>query len=154
QHRADPGQILWRQHLGGIATDVQRGLVQLVARQVDLERRAAPGRAVDENEAASLPDDTVDGRQAEPGAGPDLFRREKRLEDAGEMFVGDADSGIGDLYQHIVARRHELVSAAHRARLADIGGADRQGSAALHRVTRIDGQIDDDLFELALVDLR
>ena len=42
---------------------------------------------------------------------------------------------------------------AHRACLADIGGADRQRSAALHRVARVDGEVDDHLLELSLIDL-
>ena len=35
-----------------------------------------------------------------------------------------------------------------------VGGADRQRAAARHRVARIDREVDDDLFELALIDLR
>ncbi len=40
-----------------------------------------------------------------------------------------------------------------RRRLRHIGGADRQRSAARHRVARIDGEVDDHLFELPLIDL-
>ena len=48
-----------------------------------------------------------------------------------------------------------MISAPRRSGLAcaDVGGADRQRAAARHRVARVDGEVDDDLFELALVDL-
>ena len=118
-----------------------------------LEDRALARRAVDKDEAAGLLDDAVHGRQAEPGAGAELLGREERLEDAFEVFLRDADPGIGDLDQHVIAGRHDFGAAPQRRRLRHIGGADRQRSAARHRVARVDGKVDDDLFELPLIDL-
>ena len=69
------------------------------------------------------------------------------------MFLGYADAGVGYFDQHVIAGGHDFVAAPHGACLIDVSGADRQGAAALHRVARVDRQIDDDLFELALVDL-
>ena len=86
-----------------------------MARQKDRELRALARLAVDEDEAAGLLDDAVDGREAEPGAGADLLGREERLEDARQILLGDADAGIGDLDQHIIAGRHDLVRRAGSA---------------------------------------
>ena len=65
QHdRADPGQILGRQHLrhiAGAGID-RRRIGELMARQVDLEIGAPPGRAIDKDEPAGLLDDAVNRR--------------------------------------------------------------------------------------------
>src|SRR6185437_16429434 len=122
-------------------------------RQVDRELRALARLAVDENEAAGLLDDAIDRGEAEPGAAADFLGREEWLENPREIFLGDADAGIADLDQHILPRRHDLDAAPQRARDGGVGGPDRQHAAIRHRVARIDGEIDDDLFDLALIDL-
>ncbi len=98
-----------------VAARARLGLGSLVARQVDLEHGALVRRAVDKDEAAGLLDDAVDRRQAEPGAGADLLGREERLEDALDVLLRDADPGIGDLDQHVVAGRHGLGAAPRTA---------------------------------------
>src|SRR5260221_522831 len=63
-----------------------------MARQEDREGGALAGLAVDEDEAAGLLDDAVDGGEAEAGAGADFLGREERLEDAREILARDADA--------------------------------------------------------------
>src|SRR5947207_12138899 len=69
------------------------------------------------------------------------------------MFFGDADAGVGYFDQHVIADGHDFVAAPHGACLIDVSGPDRQRAAALHRVASVYGQVDDDLFELALINL-
>src|SRR3546814_4427574 len=51
-------------------------------RQVDREGGALPHGAVDEDVAAGLLHDAIDGGEAEAGAGADLLGREEGIEDA------------------------------------------------------------------------
>src|SRR5205085_11485639 len=96
--------------LAGLAARRRRRLAVEMAQEVDREHGALAGRTVDEDEAAGLLDDAVDGGEAEPGAGADLLGREERLEDAHEILLRDAESGIGDLDEDVVAGRHDLVA--------------------------------------------
>ena len=75
------------------------------ARQPEPERRAAPGLAEDVDMAAGLLDEAEHHGEAKTAAGADLLRGEKRLEDAAKDFGRDAGSGVGDLDQHVLARR-------------------------------------------------
>src|SRR5579864_3880249 len=121
-----------------------------MARQEDREGRALVGLAFDPNKAARLLHDTVDGREAEPGARADLLRREEWLKDALKILFADADTGIGDLDADILAGRHDLVAVANRRLVDDRRGANRQGTAVWHCVAGIDSEIDDHLIELSL----
>src|SRR5213592_3121502 len=67
----DPPQLLRRARLA-LAAD---------PRDVDLERRAMAGLAVDKHRAAALLDDAEHRRQPEAGALADALGREERLED-------------------------------------------------------------------------
>src|SRR5271165_635213 len=150
---AVPGQILYRDDFGDIGSSGRHRIRRLAARQVNLEDRALPGRAAYENETACLLDDAVDRRQAETGSGAEFFGRKEGVENASPVRLGDADAGIRHLDQYIVASRHHLVTASQFTFLMDVCRANGQRAAAWHRVAGIDGEIDDDLFELALVNL-
>ncbi len=60
---------------------LRRRLARLVDRQVQLERRADPFLAVDEDVPAALLDDAVDGREAQAIRARHVLGREERLED-------------------------------------------------------------------------
>src|SRR6185312_12841945 len=82
EHGAGAGEVARRgAAFGELVARREQRLARLVARQVDGEGGAPPRRAVDEDEAAGLLDDAVDGGKAEPGAGSHLLRREEGLED-------------------------------------------------------------------------
>jgi hypothetical protein len=73
-------------------------------RQDHTERSARTRHALGLDAPAVRGDDAVGDREAEAGAGPDLLRREERLEDAAEALgrdpgpvVPDGDAGIGAL---------------------------------------------------------
>ena len=65
------------------------------------------GLAFDEDIAAGLYDDAVDGRQAEAGSLADLLGREEGFEDLALQVFFDAAPGIDDFDQHIVAGGRE-----------------------------------------------
>ena len=154
KHRAGAGQVARQRGLVGADARGAGFGHAVMARQVDRESGALSRLALDEDETAGLGDDAIDGRKPQPGARADLLGGEKRLEDAFQIFLRDArcryrDTSICD----VMAGRHGLVAAADRRLVDDIGGADGQGAAIRHGVARVDGEIDDDLLELALIDL-
>src|SRR5438093_1361499 len=79
QDGADPGEVEGRAVAAVARRLAERAAV--MARQVDGEGGAGAGLAVDEDEAAGLLQDAVDGRQPEADALPDLLGREERVED-------------------------------------------------------------------------
>ena len=94
-----------------------RALGRDMARQIDLERGALADLALHRDEAAGLLDDAVDGRKTKARAVADRLGGEERLENLGLVFRRDADAGVGDFDQHIVAGRHQ--SGADRARAGE-----------------------------------
>src|SRR5262249_34699143 len=63
-------------------------------RHLERERRAASGRRRERDLAAVLLDDAVRDREREARPGPDLFRREERVEDTLGDLCGDPRAGI------------------------------------------------------------
>src|SRR3546814_14425257 len=86
-------------------------------RQVDREGGALPHGAVDEDVAAGLLHDAIDGGEAEAGAGADLLGREEGIEDAVDDIRRDAGAGVLHLHDGVVARRHEIGRASGRERV-------------------------------------
>ena len=132
-----------------------RGLgiaVRRVAGQIDTEVGAPSWRAVDDDEAAGLADDAVDGRQPKPGTGADFLGREEGLEDAPDVLLRDAGAGVHHLDQRIVSGRHQLGAPLHGLVNGKVGGPDGQRAAAEHGVACVDGEVNDDLIELAGID--
>ncbi len=151
QNGADSGYILgWRGNRHGRSGDFGRCRV---AREKDTEISPLARRALDINEPTGLANDAVDRRQTEPGAGADRLGRKERLEDAADDLLGNARAGIHDLDQHIIPRRHRFGAPSQWLRHPPIAGADRERTATGHGVAGVNGEIDDDLLELALVDL-
>src|SRR5262249_2605803 len=115
--------------------------------------RKAEGRAFADlglriDETAGLFDDAVDGREAETGALADLLGREERLEALVQNVRRDAGPSVGDLDQHIVGRRHALVSVARAVSGSDVRGAHPELAAVRHGIAGVDREIDDHLLEL------
>src|SRR5207253_1300487 len=101
----------------------------------DEERGALARPAVDRDLAAVLLEDAVGDRQAETGPGPDLFRREERVEDALLELGRDPGPRVreGDPDQLVVAAR---------------GDPDRLALRIGERVSGVCEQVDEDLLEL------
>ena len=115
----------------------------------DFEGGAASDLAFDLDPALVLFDDSVNGGQSEAGAFANFFRREERLEDAGQGSVVHAVPGVGDV-------EADEVSLACLRLAAGVGGiellefgADGEAAAARHGVARVDGKVHEDLFHHA-----
>ena len=99
---------------------------------------------------ARLVGKAVDLRQSETGAFAERLGGEERLEDSRQHVGRDADAGIGHRQRHEVAL--ELI---HPVALlqGDVARRQRNDAAARHRVTRVDGHVDQRELELGDVDL-
>ena len=62
-------------------------------------------------------------------------------------------TGVDDLDRHIIAIRQIGIVRNPRIASGNVAGADGQRSTVGHGVSRIDGEVDDDLLKLALVNL-
>src|SRR6266567_3225882 len=93
------------------------------------------------SDAAALLDEAIHLRQTEPGPLPHFLGREKRIESFGENFLGHARARVADR-DHDVLTRHDIF-VRERIRFVEkcVGGFDRQFSAARHRITSVDGEI-------------
>ena len=123
-------------------------------RQVDLERRAAAGLAVDVDPAAALLDDAEHRREAEPGAGAGALGGEERLEQVlGDLLVHPVP-GVADREQDVragdplVAVRGDLLGVD-----LDVRGLDRQRAAVGHRVAGVGREVEDHALDLRPVGL-
>src|SRR5690606_29116687 len=88
------GQVRRRHLYAGCAGNRR---LALVLRQVDREVRPLARLAVDDDIAVGLPNDPIDGRQAQAGAGTHFLSRKERLEDAVEILLWDAHARIDHL---------------------------------------------------------
>src|SRR3546814_13248310 len=101
------------------------------------EGGALPHGAVDEDVAAGLLHDAIDGGEAEAGAGADLLGREEGIEDAVDDIRRDAGAGVLHLNDGVVARRHGLVLQLARPLHLLAAGADGQHAAARSEERRV-----------------
>ena len=122
-------------------------------RQVDLERRAAPGLAVDVDPAAALLDHAEHGREPEPGALAGGLGRVERLEQVAADLLVHADARVADRQQDVRAGRALAVLGDLRRLELDVGGLDRQRAAVGHRVARVGGEVEDHALHLRAVGL-
>ena len=129
---------------------------RLMDREVNGEARPPPGLALGKDEAARLFDDAIDGRETEARALPLLLGGEERLEDLGEVLGRDAAARVLDHQAGIFAHRQHVAALGAHVGGGDALGGERQPAAAvdrfrLHRVARVDHQVDDHLLELRRV---
>src|SRR3546814_13019591 len=109
------------------------------------EGGALPHGAVDEDVAAGLLHDAIDGGEAEAGAGADLLGREEGLEDAVDDIRRDAGAGVLHLNAGVVPRRHGLVLPLARPLHPLVAGPHGQPAASVHGAPRVDRAVDETL---------
>src|SRR3954471_16789914 len=80
-----------------------------MARQIKLHRRSLAWLAIDRAVPAGLLDETVDLRQAEPGALPGVLGREERLERPLARLPRHSTAGIGDRNHDVLPGRDLLM---------------------------------------------
>ena len=122
-------------------------------RQRDRERRALARLALGPDVTRALPDDAVDGGEAEAGALADLLRREERLEEVRPHVRRHAVAGIADAQQHVRSRRAGDVRREVVALGGDVRGLDDEPAAVRHRVAGVHGEVQQDLFDLRAIRL-
>ena len=121
-------------------------------RQVDLERGAVPGLAVDPDVTAALLDHAVDRRQAKAAAFALLLGREERLEHARTGRRVHAFAAVADREHHVRARLDRDVRQRVRGVQFDVGSLDRQPPAGRHRIARVDREVDENLLHRRRID--
>src|ERR1044071_9490085 len=106
-----------------------------------MKRRAESGLAVDLDEAVVLANDAVDGRETEAGALPRTLRREARIEDAITDRRLHPGARVSDLDANVlvVGRVGEAES---QLRAGDDPVGKRQVARAVHRVARVDAEVE------------
>ena len=115
-------------------------------RQVDLHRRAGAGFAGKPHRAAELRRHAVDLRKPEATALADRLGGEERLERVLHDIAGHADTGIDHRDPHVVARI-ECVQPSGFVSI-HISRCDAQLTAIGHRVSGVDGEVENDKLEL------
>jgi len=98
-----------------------------------------------------LLDDAVRGGEAEPRALPETLGGEEGLEHALAGRDIHADSGVDHAEHHEIAGRHARAALDVRLLVADIPRLDGQTATARHGVTRVHGEVDNDLLQLTCV---
>ena len=123
------------------------------SRQVDLECRSAQGLAVDPDVSFALLHDAEHRRESQPGSLSRLFRGEERLKDAGLRGRVHSYAGVRDRQHDVAARTDGEVSGGVRLVQFRIAGLYRQSASLGHGVPGVDGEVHDDLLDLARVRL-
>ena len=95
--------------------------------------------------ASCLRHNSIQLGQAESGPGTDFLGRKERLEDMRQCNGIDSHTAIRDGKHDALPRRHRLADYLEWPRNLPIFGLDDEQSAVLHRVPRIDRQIDNNL---------
>src|SRR5947209_5212510 len=98
--------------------------------QVDAEGGAAAGFGFDRDVAVVFFDDAAGGGESQAGAA--FFSGEVGVEDMGEVFLGDADAGVGDVEDRVFFFGQR---------------ADQEFAAVGHRLYGVQQQVKDGLFE-------
>ena len=129
-----------------------RCLFTFAAWQVDLERGPMPGTAFDANRSAALLNNAVDRCQTESRASALLFRREEGFENPRHDVGWHAAARIADLEPDVAAGRQPERCAVAVIEV-HVGQREVEPPATGHRVTGIDGQVDQHLLDLARVGL-
>ena len=105
--------------------------------------------AFDFNPALMLFDDSVNGGQAETGAFANFFRREERLEDAGQSAIVHAVPGVGDGEADEISLACLRVAAGVSGIDQHESGADGEAASTRHGVACVHGKVHEDLFHHA-----
>src|SRR5271166_4800554 len=119
------------------------------AREINGEDGAAAGLALNEDVAAALLDDAVDGGKSEAGTFAFFLGGEERLEDASLGFTVHALAGVTDGNHDVGAVLDESIFRTVGLVEGNAGGANADFTAVGHGVFGVDDEIHDDLLELA-----
>ena len=117
--------------------------------QQHADGRAEARFGVDPDRAARLGDDAIGGGQAQAGALAVGFGGEERLEDAADDVPGYPGAGVADFDADVPAWLQVGPGCRVCVVHLHVGGLDSQVAAARHGVTRVDGEVDQDLPDLA-----
>ena len=122
------------------------------ARQIDAHGGAFARLAVDGDMAAALLDEAVGHRQSQAGAFSLRLGGIKGFEGVPQHFRAHAGASVRHRQQHILAG---LQLAARRRKGGvqfDVGQVDGERAAPAHGVARVQGQVQNDVFQLVAVD--
>ena len=119
------------------------------SRQIDREGGPSSKRALNLDAAAALFDDPIDGREPEPRSFPLFLRGEERLKDVRLCRGIHPAPGVTHYQLHIRTRLGGSELASRGLGRLDVAGLDRELASLWHGVTSVDGQVHDDLLELA-----
>src|SRR5580700_11761542 len=122
-----------------------------MAREVNLKGSALSWGAVDANVSITLFYDAVNRGESESGAFAPLFGGEERFKDMCERTGVHARASVCHYQEHIAADFRAWMVANISLVQVHVGGFDLQLAAHGHGIARVDGQIHDDLLDLALV---
>ena len=104
--------------------------------------------AFSQNMAPCLRHNSIQRRQPESGPGTDFLGFKERLEDTRQCNGIDSHTAIRDGKYDVLPSRHRLAVYLEWPRNLPIFGLVDEQSAVLHRVPRIDRQIDNNLLQL------
>src|SRR5256885_270306 len=107
----------------------------MLARQQHRHRRALAEFAAHPDRSAGLMDETMNLRKTKPGTFADRLGREEWVEYFSEDVGSDAGAGI-------LHRDRDIIPGVRRFREGTVTRGNRDRAAARHRVTRVDGEID------------
>jgi hypothetical protein len=109
--------------------------------QVQLDRSALAGLAVDSDVAARLPGKAVDHAEPQAAALAYRFRGEERVERAGTYFLTHTDPGIGDCQHHVLAGADFGIGRGIFIVEIEVGGLDGQPAAVRHGISPVDHEV-------------
>ncbi len=123
----------------------------MVAREIELHRRAFILLAVDGHVAAGLLDEAVDHAEAKTGAAAGVLGGEEGLEHPFQCALGHARAAVADRDHDVLAGRDLGVGGCVGLVQQGVGRLDGQTPSIGHGVPGVDGQVQDGVFELVLV---
>ena len=119
----------------------------MITRQANLDRSPFSRLAVDQDGTVGLPDESIDHRQAEPGALADWLGGVEWIESSRFYARRHSDAGVAHAQADIFAWAH--VTPARLARIKHlVCRVYRHRAAVWHGVARIDREIQERVFEL------
>ena len=123
------------------------------AREVNLESGAAADLAIDPDVTTILLENAVDGSESKAGPFSDLLGGEEGLKNSGDRGLVHADTSVADGEQDIVAFLHGEMLCSEDLVQFDGSSFENEFSASRHGVARVHSQVENDLIQLARVNL-
>ena len=130
-------------------TNFSRGF--RISRQINGESGTATRLALNIHPAIVLAGDIKNRREAEAGAFSNIFGRKKRFKNVGARRFIHAATGVGDFQFYKMSNGRFRMNLGVLRPDKCFGNFYNQRAAIRHRVTRVTGEIHDDLFNHALI---